>query len=143
MASLEAIVERAHQLGLCLCIENMFPRSHWLVDPEEFQEVLNCFPTLNLTLDTGHAFIGERSERKILRFVETFADRIGHVHANDNLGREDDHLPIGAGRIDFNKVVKGLKEAGYNDTITLEVFSKDKEYVKISRDRIAALFTSQ
>jgi sugar phosphate isomerase/epimerase len=139
LKSLEATVEKADQLGLCLCIENMFPQSHSLVDPEDFVEIFERFPTLKLTLDTGHAHIQSKSDKKTLDFIEMFSDRIGHVHANDNFGRRDDHLPIGAGTIDFPKIMKALKAIGYDDTVTLEVFSKDRDYLRISRDKLAAM----
>jgi sugar phosphate isomerase/epimerase len=140
--SLEAIVEKAHGLGLCLCLENMFPGTQWLVNPEDFIGIMAKFPTINLTLDTGHAHINDTEERRSLRFIELFADRIGHIHASDNFGREDSHLPIGAGSVDFPKVAKALKGIGYNDTVTLEVFSRDRDYVRISKEKIAAMFGS-
>jgi sugar phosphate isomerase/epimerase len=139
LKSLEATVEKANHLGLCLCIENMFPQSHSLVDPEDFVEIFEKFPTLKLTLDTGHAHIQSKGDKKTLDFIEMFSDRIGHVHANDNFGRRDDHLPIGAGTIDFPKIMKALKAIGYDDTVTLEVFSKDRDYLRVSRDKLAAM----
>jgi sugar phosphate isomerase/epimerase len=142
MRSLETIVRRAHQLGLCICIENMFPQSHSLVKPEDFVEILERFPSLNLTLDTGHAHIGETGEKRSLEFIKRFPKRIGHLHVNDNFGKEDNHLPVGAGTVDFSKIVTALREIGYNDTVTLEVFSNDRDYLKISREKIAALFRS-
>jgi sugar phosphate isomerase/epimerase len=142
LKSLEVIVEKADHLGLCLCIENMFPRSHSLVDPEHFDEVFERFPSLKLTLDTGHAHIDSKGTRKALEFIERFPDRIGHIHANDNLGRDDDHLPIGTGTIDFPEIVKALRVIGYDQTITLEVFSRDRDYSRISRDKLAAMFVA-
>ena len=142
MASLEAIVRRAHQLGLCVCIENMFPQSHSLVNPEDFVGILERFPTLNLTLDTGHAHIGDAEEKRCLEFIQRFPGRIGHLHINDNFGREDSHLPVGAGTVDFRRIAKALRERGYNDTATLEVFSHDRDYLKISMEKISALFRS-
>jgi len=55
---------------------------------------------------------------------------------SDHFGKEDQHLPIGAGIIDFSKVVKALKGIGYNDTITLEVFSRDRDYLKMSKKKV-------
>ena len=137
--SLETIVEKADQLGVCLCIENMFPRSNSLVDPGDFVEVFDRFPALKLALDTGHANIGGKGSKKILDFVEMFDDRIGHVHASDNFGKEDNHIPIGTGTIDFPKIIKALRRIGYNETLTLEVFSRDRDYLRISREKIAAM----
>ncbi len=139
LKSLEAIVEKADQLGICLCIENMFPRSHSLVDPEDFVEVFERFSTLKLTLDTGHAHIESKGGKKTLDFIERFYDRIGHIHATDNFGKEDNHLPIGAGTIDFVKIIKTLKGIGYDETVTLEVFSRDRDYLRISREKLAAM----
>jgi sugar phosphate isomerase/epimerase len=139
LKSLDAIVEKADHLGLCLCIENMFPRSHSLVDPEHFDEVFERFPKLKLTLDIGHAHIESKGTQKALAFIERFPDRIGHIHANDNLGKDDDHLPIGTGTIDFPEIVKALTGIGYDQTITLEVFSRDRDYLTISREKLAAM----
>jgi len=140
MESLDILVEKAHALGLCLCLENMFPRTQWLIHPEEFMEILAKFPTVNLLLDVGHAHIEDAGGQKCLRFIEMFPDRIGHLHVSDNFGKEDQHLPIGAGIIDFPRVVKALKKTGYNDTITLEVFSRDREYLKISKKKMEEMW---
>ena len=140
MESLEILVEKAHALGLCLCLENMFPRTQWLIHPEEFVEILAKFPTVNLLLDVGHAHIEDAGGKKCLQFIEMFPDRIGHLHVSDNFGKEDQHLPIGAGIIDFPRVVKALKKTGYNDTITLEVFSRDREYLKISKKKMEEMW---
>jgi len=140
MESLEIIVGKAQALGLRLCLENMFPRTRWLINPEEFVDILAKFPTLNLLLDVGHAHLEDAGGKKCLRFIEMFPDRLKHLHVSDNFGKEDQHLPIGAGIIDFSKVVKALKGIGYNDTVTLEVFSRDREYLKISKRKMEEMF---
>ena len=142
LRSLETIVDKADQVGLPLCLENMFPQSNSLVNPEDFDEVFERFPNLKMTLDTGHAHIEDKADTKILDFIERFPDRIYHVHANDNLGKEDNHLPIGAGTIDFPEIVRVLKAIGYDETITLEVFSKDRDYLRLSRDKLANMVAS-
>jgi sugar phosphate isomerase/epimerase len=140
LESLTVIVEKAHALGLCLCLENMFPRTQWLTNPEEFVDILAKFPTVNLLLDIGHAHIEDAGGAKCLRFIKMFSDRIGHLHMSDNFGKEDQHLPIGAGIIDFLSVVKGLKGIGYSDTVTLEVFSRDRDYLKMSKKKIQEMW---
>ena len=37
----------------------------------------------------------------------------------------DHHMPLGVGNINWKKAVKSVKSAGYDDTITLEVFCDD------------------
>ncbi len=140
LESLNAITEKADQLGLFICIENLFPKIHSLVEPEDFAELFEKFPNLKLTLDTGHAHIGDIGGKRAVTFIERFPDRIGHIHVSDNLGEADNHLPVGAGTVNFSEIAKSLKDIGYDDTITLEVFSKDRDYLKMSRDKISAMF---
>jgi sugar phosphate isomerase/epimerase len=138
--ALDRILEEADRLRLMVCVENLFPRSFSLVDPEDFDGLLKKFPAAGLTLDTGHAHIGRGGEERILEFIRRFAAAIHHVHASDNSGREDEHLPIGVGTIDFPKVVKALKGIGYDETITLEVFARDRDYLRISREKLSGMF---
>jgi sugar phosphate isomerase/epimerase len=136
---IEVIAEKADQLGLTLCLENLFPQTGSLAEPDDFVEILHRFPTLKLTLDLGHAHIGRNRKYRSVEFIERFGDRITHIHASDNFGKEDSHLPIGAGNINFRKIVKALRKIGYDQTVTLEVFSRDKGYLKDSRDKLATL----
>ena len=132
--SLAAIIDRAQTLGLCVCLENMFPKCRAFVEPDDFVEILQRFPDLKLTLDTGHANIANPGGRRILEFIEKFGPRIGHLHVSDNFGERDDHIPLGAGIIDFLKIINALKQTGYDDTVTLEIFSEDRRELKRSRD---------
>jgi sugar phosphate isomerase/epimerase len=139
MESLEAILRKAVNLNITLCIENMFPQAHFLSQPHEFQPVFDAFPEIRLTLDVGHANLGGGKNRSS-EFIRLYGYRIGHVHANDNFGKEDAHLPIGAGIIDFEKIMRELKDVQYDETITLEVFSRDRDYLKISKEKIKRIW---
>lgn len=141
--SLASIIGRAQTLGLCVCLENMFPRCRAYFQPADFVEILQEFPDLKLTLDTGHANIGSPGGRRILEFVEKFGHRIGHLHISDNYGERDDHIPVGAGTIDFLKIVKALKKCGYDDSATLEIFTEDRRLLKKSRDRFDEILKSR
>lgn len=46
---------------------------------------------------------------------------------------------MGTGNIDWEKLIKLLKKY-YNGTITLEIFSKDKDYVLLSKDKLRELW---
>lgn len=133
--SLAAIINRAQTLGLCVCLENMFPKCRAYVKPDDFVGILQRFPDLKLTLDTGHANIGNPDGRRILEFIEKFGQRIGHLHVSDNFGERDDHIPLGTGNINFLKIVTALKKCGYDSTATFEIFSEDRQELKRSRDR--------
>ncbi|MBW2412777.1 MAG: sugar phosphate isomerase/epimerase [Deltaproteobacteria bacterium] len=137
--SLNAIIAKAHRLGLSVCLENMFPRIQSFYEPSHFTDILERLPDLKLTLDSGHANIGVRNEQKIFEFIRQFGNRIGHVHLSDNLGHRDDHLPIGEGTINFQKIAEALNGCGYDDTITLEIFSEDRRQLQVSRDAFAGM----
>ena len=38
------------------------------------------------------------------------ADRISHVHIHDNMGKKDEHLPLGKGTIDWKLVMEKLSD---------------------------------
>jgi len=134
------MVDAADRLGVTICLENMFPRNRLGVEPDDFKEIFNAFPTLKMTLDTGHANIDDRRGRRLKTFVDDFGPRICHLHISDNKGRVDDHLAVGQGTIKFADLVRRLKGAGYDKTITLEVFDPNREMLVASRERIRALF---
>ncbi|MGC8658458.1 MAG: sugar phosphate isomerase/epimerase family protein [Desulfomonilaceae bacterium] len=138
---LDAIVSKADGLGLTLCIENMFAKTHMLVEADHFEDIFRRFPKLKFTLDTGHANIGSNGKR-IFELISRFPDRLGHVHASDNFGKEDNHLPIGAGTVDFTRIAKALKNIGYDDTVTFEIFSRDRSYLVFSREKFASMLSS-
>ena len=141
--SLAAIIDHAQTLGLSVCLENMFPKCRAYIKPADFVGILGRFPDLKLTLDTGHANIGNPGGRRILEFIEKFGHRIGHLHMSDNLGQRDDHLPLGSGTINFSKIARAIKNCGYDDTATLEIFSEDRQELVQSRDRFDELLQSR
>lgn len=141
MDSLDRISRRAGQLGITICIENMFPFYGPFVEPDDFIPIFSAFPHLQFVFDTGHAHMGDPGKHRGIRFIEQYGDRLGHVHVSDNLGQQDDHLPIGGGTIDFKAVARALSRAGYDGTITLEVFSENRSDLIKSRDRLRKMLT--
>ena len=136
--SMEKMIAHARNLGLRICLENMFPRYRSFFEPAHFSALFDAHPGLEMTLDTGHANIDGGSDR-IFEFIRRHGSRIGHVHASDNQGQRDDHLPIGEGNIDFQGVMRRLATIGYGQTITLEVFAEDRSRLAKSRDRLRKL----
>jgi sugar phosphate isomerase/epimerase len=122
--SLALVLDSAKKMNVTLCLENMFPRSGHMYRPEEFIDVLNTFPDLMMTIDFGHARIQAGPDR-LSQLIEAGGRRIRHVHLSDNTGKDDEHLPLGAGWVDTAGGLTALKNLGYDETITLEVFSPD------------------
>lgn len=142
-AFLEQIVTAAQSLDVTICVENMFPHNRLGVEPDDFEEIFASFPSLQLTLDTGHANIEDRRGRRLNELVVRFGERISHIHISDNLGQRDDHLAVGQGTIDFPRLVRHLDAIGYNDSVTLEVFDQNRGMLVESRQRMEAMFMGQ
>lgn len=88
-------------------------------------------------IDTGHARIAGYDTEDMAAFAAEHADRISHFHLNDTTGQSDDHLPVGAGTIDFATVFEGL--AGWSGTLTIETKTTDPEYLALALDRLDGL----
>jgi sugar phosphate isomerase/epimerase len=107
---------------------------------EQLSELLRPLPELGLHLDIGHAnlLVSHNTTEALL---EAFAGRLRHVHLHDNKGGSADlHLPLGTGTVDAPQHVRALQAAGYDGTITLEVFSPDRYYLAHSRDVLRRLW---
>ena len=79
---------------------------------------------------------------RALKFINCFRGRLGHVHISDNSGKRDDHLPVGEGNFDFKRFVSELKKSGYDNTITLEIFTDNRADLVLSRQRVSDLLAS-
>lgn len=139
---LAEMVAAAGQFGLTICLENMFPRNLLGVVPDDFAAIFTAFPSLKLTLDTGHANITDPQGGCLHNLVQRFGGRLGHLHCSDNQGKRDDHLAVGEGKVNFPDLVRSLKAIGYDDTLTLEVFDKDRSKLVASRERLRGLFAT-
>jgi len=137
MQSLGEIVHWADGLGVQILIENM-DRTFNMV--EQIQQALSQMPQVGFHLDVGHANLNVERNRTE-EFLRAFHGRLVHVHLSDNFGKTEDlHLPLGAGNIEWKKVITLLKSFGYDGTITLEVFSADRRYLLFSRDKLRELW---
>jgi sugar phosphate isomerase/epimerase len=70
-------------------------------------------------------------------YLEALGNRLRHVQLSDNDGTADQHLPLGAvtrSHTDWPAHIAKLRASGYDETITLEVFSPSREYALLSRD---------
>jgi sugar phosphate isomerase/epimerase len=115
---LEEMLKLARAQQIPFCLENLSERTC------DFEAAFRLFPDLGMTLDIGHGELLS-PENTAYRFIETFPDRIRHIHIHDNHGgnspADDLHLPLGEGSINFPPLLSALVQSGYNRTITLEV----------------------
>jgi sugar phosphate isomerase/epimerase len=126
LQSIRELLPLAQDLGLGLMIENL-PGS--FNSTAQLSELLDSVPELGLHLDIGHANL-LTSYNTTEEIVTMYGRRLRHVHLHDNKGGSADlHLPLGAGTLDFRRQIRALRSAGYDGTITLEVFSPDRQYL--------------
>jgi sugar phosphate isomerase/epimerase len=137
--NLESLQELAAHGAVGVMVENV---------PGEFNsaaqlgELLDPMPALGLHLDIGHANL-QVPRNTTVEILERYGSRLRHVHLHDNKGGHADlHLPLGTGTVELRASIGALVECGYNETITLEVFTPDKRHLEYSRDVLRALWDS-
>jgi sugar phosphate isomerase/epimerase len=88
---------------------------------------------IGLALDVGHANLNHQIEL----FLTTFANKIVHVHASDNDRRDDRHLGIGHGTIDWERLANLLRRISYGKVVIVE----SVEHVEESIQKLKQLFS--
>lgn len=116
--SLRDLSGYAEDRDVKIAIEN-FPKPLFGSDPVELYEQLVDLnlPNVGMCLDIGHAFVGGYLPSSIPRFGE----KIFTVHASDNRGHVDEHLPPGQGNIDWNSIITALRRIDYKGPFVIEV----------------------
>lgn len=115
---LNLLAVECREAGLRLVLETMLPHLFagapadllWLLGSITVREVELC-------LDTGHGFLGG----DLGCLAHKLRGHVSVLHAHDNMGRFDDHLPPGKGRIDWPPLMGQLARQGFQGTIVLEL----------------------
>jgi sugar phosphate isomerase/epimerase len=141
--SLNTVANRCCELGVHLLLENMLPHllfGHvndmlYLLGSIRHCEVGTC-------LDTGHAYLS----RELGMVANKLSGHLHLIHANDNRGDRDAHLPPGEGHIDWPWFVGELKRWNFDGALILELSSRENESVpdmlaraRQARDYLTAL----
>ncbi|MGB3976595.1 MAG: sugar phosphate isomerase/epimerase [bacterium] len=132
---LALLVPEAEKRGLTLILENVLNSKESL---KLLKDLTKNFDKLGLLLDVGHANLN-MPVNTVHNHIKLLGHRLQHVHLSDNFAKSDDlHLPLGAGGIPWGHVLKLIKQSGYNATFTLEIFSKERDYLLKSREFLRA-----
>jgi sugar phosphate isomerase/epimerase len=115
--SIAALAEAARPLDVQVAVELIgnemskpAPLVHFVDDVLDAGAAAIC-------LDLGHAQLaGDLADA-----IETVSEHIALVHAHDNRGRSDDHLPPFDGAIDWPQAMTALQKVGYDGSIVFEV----------------------
>jgi sugar phosphate isomerase/epimerase len=116
--SLERVADQCREKGMLLALENMLPHLLFGPMPDLFW-MLGAVkaPNVGICLDTGHAFLAQA----LYSEIEQFSAHLRMVHAADNHGHYDDHLPPGKDDIDWARVIAALAGINFTGPIILEL----------------------
>jgi sugar phosphate isomerase/epimerase len=135
LESARSLFMTADDYGVKIAIENVPEPFPFLMkstgDFQKFYSEIN--EDIGLVLDIGHANINNQNEL----FLTKLSNKIVHIHASDNNGKEDQHLGIGQGTINWEAISKLLTKILYNKTLIIE----SVEHVEASKQRLEHLFT--
>lgn len=106
------------QLGVGLALENMLPHL-FFGNMRDMLWIIGAIdsPIVGACLDTGHAFLAG----DISRIMYKLSGHLQFLHANDNMGQADEHLPPGKGKIDWKQVLYELNEIDFEGALILEL----------------------
>lgn len=136
LKALEELVQYGKENRVEIALEN-------LSEPAaDLARALDAAPGLSLTLDVGHGELLTETNTSV-EIIEALGDFIRHVHLHDNRGgkgpKDDLHLPIGDGIVDFPAILEALIRSGYGRTMTLEL---KPEELQESRERVMEIVES-
>lgn len=121
--SLSRLAETAEREGAVLAVEDL-PRSCPGHNSEEMIEILNCDERLRSCLDTNHILY-----ESLYDYIDAVGDKIINTHVSDyDLVNERHFLP-GEGKVDWQTVIRKLKEHGYSGPWLYEINARSAEGV--------------
>jgi sugar phosphate isomerase/epimerase len=116
--SLDVIAGACARHGLLCALENKLP--HLMFgNTAEMLWILAAMqsPNVAVCLDTGHARLAGELETA----VQKLSGHLRLVHASDNHGQYDDHLPPGRGSINWPHFLELLATSQFSGSIMLEI----------------------
>jgi sugar phosphate isomerase/epimerase len=137
ITSLNELAAFTKPLQLGIMLENVPGRFNSVA---QLMPIFEAVPASGLHLDIGHSNLSV-AHNTAAELIAHFGHRLAHVHLHDNRGGHADlHLALGMGDLDVAAAVRHLRNSGYDRTITLEVFARDRHFLAYSRDRLRQLW---
>lgn len=109
------IVAKVKKMGISIALENIFEE-----EPSSLKRLISAIhsPYFNFCFDTGHFHLF--SKVAMGEWFDSLGEYIKAVHLHDNFKKSDDHLPIGAGEIDFDLFFQLITHYGVDPIYTIE-----------------------
>lgn len=125
--SVQKLLQLSRKHGVEIAIENVPEQFGFLVaNVEQFSRFFNELgEDIGLVLDVGHSNINGQTHA----FIETFVEKIVHVHAHDNDGKQDLHLGVGSGATNWQQFAEDIKKIRFKGIVMVESYYNIKESI--------------
>ncbi len=156
-AHFTSLLDACHKYNVGIAIENIWP----VMEDVPISRTENLIrlvdyigdPLVGICWDTGHCNVVGRSryawrgdaQGHLADSADQYAQllkvgkRLKALHIDDNGGLDDDHLEPFAGTIDWNSVMRGLRDIGYEHSFTFEAHNAVRRLPESLVDRKIAL----
>lgn len=123
---LTALCEFAAECGLRIAVENL-PSVNMMLGryPDELIQIVRSvnMDNLGICLDVAHANTTKTLDEFLNIKAKAEDVDIIHLHASDNFGADDLHLPLGKGNLDWKKVLNGINDCEYEGIMVTELYT--------------------
>lgn len=122
--SLAKILKVCEDKNVIIALENLTPiprgSEYYLLgdNVEDFKFIFSSIDSncIKFCLDTGHANMGEG----VLEYTNNFHNKLSCIHYHDNNGLNDEHLPVGKGKVPWGNLATELINIKYQGPIISE-----------------------
>lgn len=130
-----AVLEQSKDIVSLIAIENVFEE-----DPSTIEALINGIDSdrFGVCLDIGHFHLF--SKRPLKEWIDRLGHRLIEVHIHDNNGREDEHLAMEEGTVDFKTLFNHLNALPGKPLLTIE--ARGKEEVLKTLERLTKALTA-
>lgn len=132
------VAQYAKEKGVHPVIEDTPDLRIPLCTTEELSYVLDRIPDMELVYDSGNMVLVNEDP---ITYFDTFASRTGHIHLKDMMltdasnmfadtakdGRKMTAAPSGKGLLDFETLIRHIRDSGYEGYLTVEYAKGDDE----------------
>ena len=131
--NLRAIAETCAENGVYLGVEQHGPYTAWIRSLTRILELVDS-PWIRVNYDCGNTFLSGEDPYAML---EAVADKVVHIHAKDISRQQADAergkvtgtavgCACGDGELDWHRIVKRLKQAGFKGVLSVECGTEDQ-----------------